>query len=65
MNATPSQYFVLAPRGADPYAEASRLAMLAYAQAIGRENARLAAELRAWVGREDTADAAGVATSGA
>lgn len=43
------KYFVLKPRGADKYAEASRKAMNTYAAVIGRKNKKLAKELNDWV----------------
>jgi len=46
------KYFVLKPRGATPYARASRLAMLLYADEIESENAELAEGLRSWVTKE-------------
>ena len=46
------KYFVLKPRGHTPYARASRLAMLAYSEAIEEENAELAHDLASWVTRE-------------
>lgn len=42
------KYFVLKPKGDDPYAIASRCAMWAYADAIIEENPKLAADLLAW-----------------
>lgn len=46
------KYFVLKPAGDNAYAEASRLAMRAYATKIYGENAELAKELREWADRE-------------
>ena len=46
------KYFVLKPKGCNPYAKASRKAMLRYANEIGVENPTLAKELRDWVLRE-------------
>jgi hypothetical protein len=55
MNGLQTKYFVLKPKGADPYAVASRKAMLAYADAIDDANHDLAVELRHWVFRETDA----------
>jgi hypothetical protein len=49
MNGLEMKYFVLKPKGDDPYAAASRKAMEAYADAIKRENPRLARALISWV----------------
>lgn len=49
------KYFVLKPRSNsidDPYAHASRMAMLAYAKYIKKINADLANELIKWADRE-------------
>ena len=43
------RYFVLKPKGDNPYANASRKAMLRYADEIGIENPKLATDLREWV----------------
>lgn len=43
------KYFTLKPKGENAYAEASRIAMLAYASAIEAENLYLAQDLRQWV----------------
>lgn len=46
------KYFVLNPESKsvdDPYAEASRLAMLAYSDRIRRDNPELAEDLRSWI----------------
>ncbi len=45
------QYFVLKPDGDDAEAEASRLAMLTYADVIQRTDPDLARDLRFWVQR--------------
>lgn len=42
------KYFVLKPKGNDPYAAASRAAMHQYAKFIEPENPELAKELRDW-----------------
>lgn len=42
------KYFVASPTKDDPYGEASRKAMLAYANAIEAENPTLAYELKQW-----------------
>ncbi len=42
------KYFVLKPHGTSPYANASRIAMSAYAQAIESENPELARQLYEW-----------------
>lgn len=50
------KYFVLKPKSKtveDLYAEASRRAMMTYADTIEPENSRLADELRQWVVREE------------
>ncbi len=46
------KYFVLKPKGADRYAEASRQAMGFYAAVINDENPELADALREWVTTE-------------
>ena len=43
------KYFVLKPKGNDPYAHASRMAMEAYANTIKLENETLAKELGEWI----------------
>ena len=43
------KYFVLKPSGDNPYSEASRKAIRAYAQAIQKENPQLCEDLRKWV----------------
>ena len=55
MSGLQMKYFVLKPAGNDPYARASRLAMVTYALAVQRENKELARELLTWsdnAGRE-------------
>ena len=47
------KYFVLKPKGKDPYAKASRAAMRTYADSIEEENKQLAKELRKWTTTED------------
>ena len=47
------KYFVLKPRGNDPYAAASRAAMHQYADCIEDENPDLATELKEWADREE------------
>lgn len=51
------KYFILKPRAKDNawdvYALASRMAMLAYAEAVQSENPQLAKELIGWVTREE------------
>lgn len=47
------KYFVLKPRGNSLYSEASRVAMMVYAEVIERENPSLSADLRRWVKREE------------
>lgn len=46
------KYFVLKPKGNDPYAEASRCAMYAYALSIKDENPELMDDLIEWWDRE-------------
>lgn len=53
------KYFVLKPHGNSPYAKASRLAMLAYSEAIEDENYQLAIDLESWVNSETIAAADG------
>lgn len=43
------KYFVLKPSGKNPYAIASRKAMIAYAESIHEENWKLATDLMKWV----------------
>lgn len=52
MSGLEMKYFVLKPRGNDPYAKASREAMLTYHRLINKENPELSKELRAWATRE-------------
>jgi hypothetical protein len=50
------KYFVLKPRSrsaGDPYARASRIAMLSYAASIRKENPDLSHQLEAWATDED------------
>lgn len=56
------KYFVLKPHGADVYAEASRRAILAYAEHIVDADPQLARQLRLWVEAEAHATAGGGAT---
>lgn len=46
------KYFVLKPKGHNPYAKASRAAMEAYAFQITEENPILASNIRAWIKKE-------------
>ena len=49
------KYFVLKPsskRANDPYAQASRIAMRAYAKHIEQVNPEFADEIRSWADRE-------------
>ena len=46
--------FVLKPRGNSPYANAARVAMIAYMRAIFDHDPELARELGEWVNREET-----------
>ena len=48
MSGLEMKYFVLKPKGSDPYAEASRKAMSTYARAITKDNKILAEDLRKW-----------------
>lgn len=43
------KYFVLKPEGTDPYAKASREALVAYAESIKTHDPGLAEELWRWV----------------
>lgn len=52
MSGLEMRYFVLKPKGDSAYHHASRAALYAYADAIEDENAKLAADLRAWAGKE-------------
>ena len=47
------KYFVLKPRGCNPYANAARAAMLTFADCIEKHNPILAQDLRAWVKNEE------------
>jgi len=47
------KYFVLKPNGKDAYAQASRAAMRAYANAIEAVNLELADSLQEWVQLEN------------
>lgn len=47
------KYFVLKPEGNDKYAEASRKAMLKYADIIENIDSDLANDLRKWVQNEN------------
>ncbi len=47
------KYFVVKPEGSDPYAQASREAMRAYAHSIDGTNHELAFELIEWVVKEE------------
>lgn len=49
------KYFSLKPKGRDSYAQASRRAMVAYADAIYDENPILATDLIKWAKREEDA----------
>lgn len=50
------KYFVLKPKGNDPYAKASRTAMLAHAEEINETNHNLFLDLVKWVrGEEENA----------
>ena len=46
---TDHQVFVLNPEGTDPYAKASREALVAYAESIKTHDPNLAEELWEWV----------------
>lgn len=47
------KYFVLKPRGKDPYARASRIAMKAYARSIKKTDAFFYRSLVEWVKEEE------------
>lgn len=49
------KYFSLKPKGGDAYAQASRIAMVAYAESIYGENPMLAIDLIEWAKREEDA----------
>jgi hypothetical protein len=46
------KYFVLKPNGNNPYSEASRRAMRAYARYIEEENPDMCKDLRQWADNE-------------
>jgi len=50
-NGLQMKYFVLKPKGDfdDPYANASRVALKAYAKEIEEENSKLCYEIKSWV----------------
>ena len=52
MNGLEMKYFVLKPKGTDPYAKASRAAMRKYAVLIKDTNPDLASDLDEWADRE-------------
>ena len=52
MDGLKMKYFVLKPKGDGPHADASRSAMLAYAEAIKPHNRKLCDDLTQWVIRE-------------
>lgn len=52
MSGLTMKYFVLKPKGADPYAIASRCALWAYADAIAEENPELSRDLKGWRQKE-------------
>lgn len=43
------KYFVLSPKKRDLYGLASRMAMLAYAAIVAKEDPKLCADLRKWI----------------
>jgi len=47
------KYFILKPKGIDPYARASRVAMRSYAYSITSTNRKLSDELMAWAKKEE------------
>jgi len=49
MSGLKMKYFVLKPQGFDKYAQASREALLKYAEVIRKIDRQLAAELEEWV----------------
>ena len=51
-NGLQMKYFVLKPGGNTVYSQASRSAMVHYAEIIQKENPELADDLIAWAGRE-------------
>lgn len=52
MSGLEMRYFILKPKGNDPYARASRAAMRAYADVIRAENPEMAIDLDEWADRE-------------
>ena len=52
MSGLEMKYFVLKPKGTDPYARASRCALDAFATAIRGENDMLCDDIRKWVDNE-------------
>lgn len=52
MSGLEMKYFVLKPKGDNPYARASRSALLAYASEINNTNPEMARELVDWVDNE-------------
>lgn len=48
------KYFVLKPEGTDPYANASREALVAYAESIKNHDPALAKDIWEWVDQELT-----------
>lgn len=48
MSGLEMKYFVLKPKGDNPYAKASRAALKAYADSIQEENAQLCHDLHLW-----------------
>lgn len=53
MDGLKMKYFVLKPKGNNPYAKASRAAMFAYSKSIEDENYKLAIDLEQWAGEEE------------
>ena len=51
-NGLQMKYFVLRPKGNNPFARASRAAMRTYASAIREDNRQLSDELHAWADAE-------------
>ena len=49
------KYFVLKPKGTNPFAKASRVALLAYADTIRPHNKGLAEDILRWVRKERSA----------
>lgn len=52
MSGLKMKYFILKPKGEDPYARASRAAMHRYAMMIESENPELAKDLMEWATNE-------------